>query len=57
MFTLVYSDGNAATRYPLKPGATLIGRAASCDVLLNDTSVSRCREPIEVCEVGCLDED
>jgi adenylate cyclase len=57
MFTLIYGESKAPTRYPLKPGVTVIGRAAGCDVVLNDNSVSRAHARVVVTGDQCTVED
>src|SRR5256885_1793340 len=41
MFNLVYTDEGRQKRYLVKAGENGIGRTATCDVVLNDPSVSR----------------
>jgi adenylate cyclase len=41
MFLLRYDDHGAEKTHDVRPGVTLIGRLSTCDVALNDTSVSR----------------
>jgi len=41
MFVLIVTYRGATERYPLCEGPTVIGRAQSCDVVINDESISR----------------
>lgn len=48
LFTLVYTVSGAPVRQPLAPGDTIIGRAASCDLPIDDPSISRRHARIRV---------
>ena len=41
MFIFVTGDSELASRHPLEPGETLVGRAPNCRILINHGSVSR----------------
>jgi adenylate cyclase len=41
MYTLIYAEGGAVKRQPLPPGNTIAGRAFTCDLVINDSSISR----------------
>jgi adenylate cyclase len=54
MFSLIYmTESGARKRYELKPGDTLLGRAATCDLVLDHPSVSRWHARIRVTEDSC----
>src|SRR5688572_25714437 len=40
-YTLEFADGATERQHTLAAGATVIGRASTCDLVINDTSVSR----------------
>jgi adenylate cyclase len=59
MFTLIYSESGEPKRYPLPAGDTVVGRAVTCDVVINDPSISRWHarfavscDACAVCDVG-----
>ena len=41
MFTLVYTSDGEVCRHALTPGDTVVGRAAVCDLAIDDPSISR----------------
>ena len=41
MFTLVYTTDGETCRHPLSAGDTVVGRAAVCDLAIDDPSISR----------------
>jgi adenylate cyclase len=41
MYTLIYQDAGESKRAALPPGETVVGRAITCDVVINDASISR----------------
>ena len=41
MFIVVYKDSEKETRFVLKAGDTVVGRAETCDLRINDPSLSR----------------
>lgn len=53
MFILTFADADETRRVPLKEGNSVIGRAAGCDVLVNDSSVSRRHARLSVAEGAC----
>ena len=57
MFIFVTSDSELASRHPLEPGETLVGRAPNCRILINHGSVSRAHARFFVQEELCTLED
>jgi adenylate cyclase len=57
MFTLIYTESGEAKRYPLPPGDTLVGRAATCDVVIDDPSISRAHAQFSVTGDSCVVSD
>jgi len=53
VYTLEYPDGGKERRVQLAPGATVIGRSVSSDVVINDTSVSRRHAELAVSNGSC----
>lgn len=56
-YTLVFSDAGQERRHRLADGATVIGRAPTCDVVLADSSVSRWHVQLVLSEGRCLVKD
>jgi adenylate cyclase len=56
-YTLYYTEGNTQKQQNLAPGSTIVGRANSCDLVVNDSSVSRQHARFEVTDSGCLVKD
>ena len=56
-YTLLFTDGGTERRHRLGEGATVIGRAPTCDVVLNDSSVSRWHVRFNVAGGQCLGKD
>jgi adenylate cyclase len=48
MFVLIVKHHGAALQYPLVDGRAIVGRAAQCDVVINDESISRQHARLEV---------
>jgi adenylate cyclase len=48
MFILIVKHNGGVREYPLVEGRTMIGRAAQCDVVINDDSISRQHARLEV---------
>ena len=57
MFIFVCGDRAAAVRHALKPGVTVVGRAPSCQIVVNDGSVSRAHARFTVTGDRCVLED
>jgi adenylate cyclase len=53
-FTLDYQAGEADKHHQLGAGTTVIGRASSCDLVINDTSVSRRHAQLAVTNGTCI---
>ena len=53
MFILRYDDHGTERTHELKPGRTLIGRLATCDLVLGDASVSRNHASIRTVDGRC----
>ena len=56
-YTLEYADGTTEQHRKLQPGKTVIGRSASCDLVINDTSVSRRHAEVAVADGSCVVRD
>jgi adenylate cyclase len=56
-YTLVFMEGDAERRYQLAAGATVVGRAPSCELVLNDSSVSRWHVRLIVDDGRCTVKD
>ncbi len=54
MFTLVYVRDGEARRHPLSTGDTVVGRAAVCDLAIDDPSISRRHARIRVHGDHCV---
>jgi adenylate cyclase len=54
MFTLIYTESGEAKRYPLPAGDTLVGRAATCQVVIDDPSISRSHAQFSVAGDVCV---
>jgi adenylate cyclase len=54
MFTLVYVRDGQARRHPLSTGDTVVGRAAVCDLAIDDPSISRRHARIRVHGDHCV---
>src|SRR5262245_24042034 len=52
-YTLEYLEGATERQHKLAVGATVVGRAASCDLVINDTSVSRRHAQVAVADGTC----
>jgi adenylate cyclase len=53
-FTLVHHDGSKDQEHKLRPGETMVGRATSCDLVINDASVSRAHARFDVSDGRCI---
>lgn len=53
-YTLEYVEGATEKQQPLAAGTTVVGRAASCDLVINDTSVSRRHAQLAVSNGTCV---
>jgi len=53
-FTLDFQEGEADKHHQLAAGTTLVGRASSCDLVINDTSVSRRHAQVAVTDGTCV---
>jgi adenylate cyclase len=53
-YTLEYQDGSDDKQHNLAAGTTVIGRAGSCDLVINDTSVSRRHAQLAVNNGSCV---
>jgi adenylate cyclase len=56
-YTLTFTENGEERRHTLSEGATVIGRAATCDIVLNDASVSRWHVRLTVGDGQCLVKD
>ena len=56
-YSLVFTHAGVEKRIALSPGATVIGRAGTCDVVLNDSSVSRWHVRLMVADGQCVVKD
>ena len=56
-YTLIFSDAGEERRHTLAGGATVIGRAPTCDVVLTDSSVSRWHVQFSVDGGQCVVKD
>jgi len=54
VFTLIYHLSGQTKRFPLPPGISSVGRAASCALVINDASVSRVHARFEVTGDTCV---
>lgn len=54
MYTLIYNEGGESKRVPLPPGDTVAGRAVTCDLVINDPSISRWHVRFSVNDDGCV---
>lgn len=57
MFTLIYTESGETKRYPLPAGDTLVGRAATCHVVIDDPSISRSHAQFSVAGDACVVSD
>ncbi len=53
-YTLEYAEGATERQHKLAAGATVIGRASTCDLVINDTSVSRRHAQLAVADGTCM---
>jgi adenylate cyclase len=53
MYTLIYNESGESRRVPLPPGDTVAGRAITCDLVINDPSVSRWHARFSVTGESC----
>ena len=53
MYTLISRQPGEARRYVLPPGDSIAGRAPSCEIVVDDSSVSRQHAKFTVTERGC----
>ncbi len=53
-YTLEYAEGATERQHKLAAGATVIGRASTCDLVINDTSVSRRHAQVAVTDGTCV---
>jgi adenylate cyclase len=53
-YVLAYADRGTSKRHSLAAGMTVIGRATTCDIVLNDASVSRHHAQVFVSPSGCV---
>ena len=53
-YTLEYQEGATERTHTLGAGTTVIGRAAACDIVINDTSVSRRHAQLALVNGGCV---
>jgi adenylate cyclase len=53
-YTLVFTDGETERRHTLGTGDTVVGRSPMCDLVLNDSSVSRWHVRLTVGRGQCL---
>ena len=56
-YTLLYAEGGAEKERKLAPGATMVGRGATCDLVLNESSVSRRHVQLSIAGGHCLVKD
>jgi len=56
-YALVYVDGGNKTEHKLSHGVVVLGRGSSCDVVLNDDTVSRRHAQLSVTDAGCVLKD
>jgi adenylate cyclase len=56
-YTLIFTEDGAERRHTLAAGDTVVGRAPTCDLVLNDSSVSRWHVRIAVRDGRCLVKD
>ena len=54
MFTLIYVELGRTKRFPLPPGDTIVGRAPSCDAVIDDVSISRRHACFSVTDGQCI---
>jgi adenylate cyclase len=54
MYVLTYQESGESKRFMLTPGETIAGRAATCDLVLDDVSVSRRHARFSVSDAGCV---
>jgi predicted component of type VI protein secretion system len=57
MFTLIYTESGETKRYALPAGDTLVGRAATCHVVIDDPSISRSHAQFSVAGDACVVSD
>lgn len=57
MFTLIYEQAGVVRRHSLREGTTEVGRAPTCELVLNDSSVSRSHARFTVDGPRCWLED
>jgi adenylate cyclase len=57
MFNLIYMEGGEPRRYTLEPGETVVGRQPTCDLVIDDPSVSRHHAKLTVIRGHCQLED
>lgn len=57
MLQLRYEEQGVAKIHPLKQGVTLVGRLPTCDLVLNDPSVSRQHASLRVLDSNCRLQD
>jgi adenylate cyclase len=56
-YALVYADEGTTKKHKLSNGVVVLGRAPSCDVVLNHFSVSRRHAQLSVTDAGCVVKD
>jgi adenylate cyclase len=56
-YTLVFTEGGVERRHTLAEGANVVGRSPTCDLVLNDSSVSRWHVRLAVGEGRCVVKD
>jgi adenylate cyclase len=57
MFSLIYSQKGEIRRHQLEPGKTVVGRSATCNVVIDDPSVSRQHATLTVTGSHCRLQD